>query len=764
MRLVSALLALAMMLSAGTALSAGRVALSPDEAAWIAAHPLVKMCVDPDWVPFERIDEQGRHQGIAADLVQLVAQRVGLRIEVLPTRDWNESLRASQAGRCRILSFVNQTPARDAWLIFTEPIFLDSNVFITREEHRFIADPRNLSDESIALPRGTMVEERIRHDYPNLRVITTGSESEAVELVEKRRADMTMRSLIVAAYTIRKDGLFNLKIAGQIPEYANQLRIGVVKDDLMLRTILDKGVRSITTQEREAVVNRHISIQVQKGIDYVLIWKIVGAALLLIAIAVYWNRRLAQFNARLRQANEDISAAQRATREALYQVETLLDNAAQGFLSFAADLRVRAQFSQPCIAMFGSAVAGADIAELLLPDDAAAAAQLRGNLQRVFAGTDEFQQEVLISLLPALFRRRGLALAAHYKLLADGSMMLVLDDVTAKLALEEQVRQEQSRLKLVVSVFREREDVRRLAGDFRDFLAGDTREPNGDALFRQIHTFKGAFAQFNFCHLPAALHRAEENRLDNALADDAIDDLYAAWAADVTILRDILGYDPFLAEEQLLVDAARLRGLEDAAASLSPAQIRRELARLRHRPLVDLLGAYPRFCRLLAQRLDKEIHDFQIEGERLAVDPERFAPFLRSLGHVFRNAVDHGIESVEERLQAGKDGKGTLRCVVTRRGEAVRLEIADDGRGIDEASLRSRAQALDITLPEAPRMLIFADALSTREEASEVSGRGIGLAAVGAELRKLAGQVTVESTPGQGTRLIFNLPLNDDEC
>ncbi|MDP1525334.1 MAG: transporter substrate-binding domain-containing protein [Rhodocyclaceae bacterium] len=188
------------------------------------------MCVDPDWVPFERINAQGQHEGIAADLVQLVAQRVGLKIELYPVKTWDESLAASKSGKCQIMSFLNQTPAREQWLIFTAPIFFDQNVIITREEHPYIGEPKDLTEQTIVLPRGTMVEERVRRDFPKLKVITTGSEPEAMTHVSERKADMTVRSLIVAAYAIKKEGLFNLKISGQIPAYTNQLRIGVLKD------------------------------------------------------------------------------------------------------------------------------------------------------------------------------------------------------------------------------------------------------------------------------------------------------------------------------------------------------------------------------------------------------------------------------------------------------------------------------------------------------------------------------------------------------
>jgi diguanylate cyclase (GGDEF)-like protein len=291
-------LALANGLSAANA-AAADIVFTAQEQSYLASTKSIKMCVDPDWVPFERINAEGEHEGIAADLIQLVAQRVGLKIELLPVTSWDESLAASKAGRCQIMSFLNQTPAREQWLSFTAPIFYDQNIIVTREEHPFIGDPKSLTDETVALPRGTMIEERIRQDFPALKVITTSSEAEAITFVSERKADMTLRSLIVAAYAIKKEGLFNLKISGQIPEYVNKLRIGVQKNESILRDILDKGVQTITPREREAISNKHVAINVQKGVDYALAWKVVvlgGVALLLV---LGWNRKLNALNKKL---------------------------------------------------------------------------------------------------------------------------------------------------------------------------------------------------------------------------------------------------------------------------------------------------------------------------------------------------------------------------------------------------------------------------------------------------------------------------------
>ncbi|WP_081696687.1 diguanylate cyclase [Megalodesulfovibrio gigas] len=302
-RLALAVICLGVLAFARPGVCAG-IELSQAERGYLERLGPVTLCVDPDWTPFERINEQGQHEGIAADLLLLVSRRLGLPMQLVPTRNWEESLQASKDGRCMALSFLNQTPNREEWLTFTEPLFTDSNVFITREEHPFIADPSSLSYEAIVLPEGTSIEERIRREYPNLRVLTVATEQEAFSLVSEKKADMTMRSLIVAAYTIKKDGWFNLKIAGQLPNYANALRMGVVKTEPMLRDILNKGVDTITPMDRGQIVNKHVSINVQTAVDRAMVVRVVAIALAVVGVVLYWNRRLKQHNEELERRSQ----------------------------------------------------------------------------------------------------------------------------------------------------------------------------------------------------------------------------------------------------------------------------------------------------------------------------------------------------------------------------------------------------------------------------------------------------------------------------
>lgn len=304
----------------------GAIALSDDERRYLAERGPIRMCVDPDWEPFERIDENGRHVGMAADLIALVTQRLGIEIELYPTDTWEAALEASQSGACDLMSFLNRTPAREAWLIFTEPLFFDPNVIITRVEHHDIPDPSRLTNETIALPAGTMVAERIQRDFPGLHLIPTESESEAISLVSRGVVDMTVRSLVVAAYTIKQEGLFNLKVAGRIPDYGNALRIGVLKDQVMLRDILDKGVRTLTDAERDVISNRHAGVTIIERVDYRVVWEIVIGALLVIVVLLWLYRRQHQLNRQAAQLAEQRIAQERSAREEQRRLVSMLSH------------------------------------------------------------------------------------------------------------------------------------------------------------------------------------------------------------------------------------------------------------------------------------------------------------------------------------------------------------------------------------------------------------------------------------------------------
>lgn len=187
---------------------------------------------------------------------------------------------------------------------------------------------------------------------------------------------------------------------------------------------------------------------------------------------------------------------------------------------------------------------------------------------------------------------------------------------------------------------------------------------------------------------------------------------------------------------------------------------------LRMIPLATLLEHFPVPLRQLARSLQRQVH-FEIEGEQVEVDKALLEILEEPLLHLLRNAIDHGVEPTEVRLRSGKPAEATVRIAAGMVGQRLRLRVSDDGGGIDIDRVRKRAVAiglLDAATAEAATEReilrnIFAAGFSTREQVSEISGRGIGLNIVLDVVENLGGKVDVESVLGKGTTFHIDVPI-----
>lgn len=272
-------------------LKAETITLNEEELNYLKNKKFITMCVDPDWEPFEKINKDGLYEGISADLIKLISNKLNINIELISTKNWEESILFSKQRKCDIVSFLNETQKRKEWLTFTKVIFTDSNVLVGRSERKFIEDISKVN-LSVALPRETAMGERFTQDFPNLTIIPTNTEDEAFKLVEDHKADLTLRSMIVTAYTIKKNGLFNLKIVGEPKGYENYLRIGVRNDEPILRDILDKAIVTITKSDLDKIVNKYVNIIVEKKITFTIALWILMVLVVVIFIILLWNYML----------------------------------------------------------------------------------------------------------------------------------------------------------------------------------------------------------------------------------------------------------------------------------------------------------------------------------------------------------------------------------------------------------------------------------------------------------------------------------------
>jgi two-component system chemotaxis sensor kinase CheA len=163
----------------------------------------------------------------------------------------------------------------------------------------------------------------------------------------------------------------------------------------------------------------------------------------------------------------------------------------------------------------------------------------------------------------------------------------------------------------------------------------------------------------------------------------------------------------------------------------------------------------------LARRMGKDVR-VEIDDCGIRLDPQRWATFWSTFVHAVRNAIDHGIEDASERQRLGKPETARVSLRSTVDNGALTIEIRDDGRGIDWDRVRERARAAGLPHDSRDQLInaVFTDGFSTRDEASEVSGRGVGLAVLRAVAVDSGGKITLASERQRGTSLRFSFPLD----
>lgn len=195
-------------------------------------------------------------------------------------------------------------------------------------------------------------------------------------------------------------------------------------------------------------------------------------------------------------------------------------------------------------------------------------------------------------------------------------------------------------------------------------------------------------------------------------------------------------------------------------------ELHNEVMNVRMMPFATITDRFPRLIRDLAKKSGKEVA-FEVTGSEIELDRSIIEGLSDPLIHILRNAVDHGLETGQERVGCGKSPTGNIRLSTSREKDRVLIRIEDDGRGMDPAKLIAHAIVKGVIKPEEGRAMPPQEALlltciagfSTADEVTDVSGRGVGMDAVRSAVQSLGGSLAIESTIGKGSRIILSLPL-----
>jgi two-component system chemotaxis sensor kinase CheA len=466
----------------------------------------------------------------------------------------------------------------------------------------------------------------------------------------------------------------------------------------------------------------------------------------------------------LRLANESLEhRVQERTRELAgrnRELRLVLDTVDQALLTIDLDGRLAPERSSVADSWFGSYTGSPKLVEHIGAD--------RRFVAMFELGLEALRAELLpralvLQQMPKRLERGGRQFDCRYlPIEAEGrllGLLLAMDDVTEQLLRERAGAEQRELLTAFTALMRDRNGFftffRETERIFEQLALPLTPRATQKLL---LHTLKGNAASYGLVLLAELAHQAETNLSNDACYAETLRQLRASWDATVGMLRtlapDKLRRGVELSDQQVdVLEELTRRGA-------SSAELLAELRRLHWETSEPALTRLGEHAQALAVRLGKGALNVEIQADSTRLEPERWAPLWSALVHVVRNAVDHGVESSAERMAQGKPALGRLRLCSRRIAQSYRLEIEDDGRGIDWDAVRRRCKAQGCATASQADLLqaLLSPDFSTRTEVTETSGRGIGLAVLAEAVRELSGSLAVESDAGRGTRWLLTFP------
>ena len=483
----------------------------------------------------------------------------------------------------------------------------------------------------------------------------------------------------------------------------------------------------------------------------------------------------------------DITNLEKATKnleDTNKKVNELLNNAGQGFLYFNNEMKIGAEYSKEVLNIFSKDVSGLDITKLLY-DDEDDQLFLKSTLQGVLIDIP-IRQEILISLLKNEFEIDNKFIKVEYKIINETTFMLILTDITSQKELALKIKEEQQVLKMVVEIVTSIEQFSEIRTSYINMILQINEFKELDRLAelrREIHTYKGLFAQKEMLNIVKQLHEFE-SEIDLSIKQDKLSDVIKdinfnimnEWLEeDILILKNILGNDFLTKVNHINIDKARIGKLEAKIKYLLSTKkisgdgvnlILNDIEELKYNNVQTLFHPFEKLVEQLSKRLNKNVNPLVLIGKNVYLE-NKYKPFINSLVHIFRNSLDHGIEEEEIRLETNKPISATINCRVEKAKENIIINIEDDGAGIDIEKIKNIAISKNIySQEELNKMneyeilsIIFQDEFSTSDNITDISGRGVGLASIKNELERLNGQVHILNNYGKGLEFLFAIPI-----
>jgi diguanylate cyclase (GGDEF)-like protein len=285
--------------------------LSEKEKTYLTQKQKITLCVDPNWLPYEGLDDNGKHIGLNTEVIDIFRKQLPIPLEVAKTTSWNESLTFAKQRKCDLLSLAAKTDERETYLNFTTPYLFFPRVLVTRSEMPFVSNFNELSTKNIAVVRGYAQRELIVEKLPHITLVNVESIEEGLSKVANGEVYGLIDGLETVNYLLADKFTGQLKVSGQF-ENNREIGLAVRNDDPILFNIFEKLVTNLSAQTVSAIMDKSASIKYVNRFNYRYVW---WALLILILITSAFLYRQHVLNKLNKILNEKVAVKTKALRE-----------------------------------------------------------------------------------------------------------------------------------------------------------------------------------------------------------------------------------------------------------------------------------------------------------------------------------------------------------------------------------------------------------------------------------------------------------------
>lgn len=467
-------------------------------------------------------------------------------------------------------------------------------------------------------------------------------------------------------------------------------------------------------------------------------------------------------------------------------LSALLDSLGQGFFLFDSEGKVQDIVSKACLNILETNPAGKNIWDVFkLPENRIQG--FKNWSQTIFEEMLPFDD--LSCLGPQTFAHsQGRSISLNYYPLRDisekiSAIVVVATDITELIEAQQSAEREKEYAKMIIQLIKSKQQILVFSAEAKEMLSRlevETQKHQGnydfESVFRDLHTLKGGAGLFSIQDLAHTAHESENllAELQNSWSEAIQEKLYHKvlelkknFAEYQKQTEEVLGKKQLHNERLIEMPYSALLNLSEKMAEpkILPAAKAQLVLDWALQPASQLLSFYNEVLEIIAARLQKSVHPLVFKND-VSVLPESYQQLFGTFVHLFRNAVDHGIESSEMRLENGKPEFGTITVDFQIQGRSSQprllIHIQDDGGGIATEKVRTKllaqGQAAETWTDYEVHQAIFSPSFSTSEQVTDISGRGVGLDAVKACAEKMGGRVWVESEKNKGTSFYIEVP------